>query len=226
VSFTVKKTIEKVKLALRKTLHIGTKNFLIPSVDALVADKPEFLPCWILVKGFYGALFDIKQEEISDFVSFIRENKQFFTKEVLEDKSFQDGFVITFEEYIKQRKQEKRKIIQSIFLGFAEQSSKEDFELERMYDLLNKVSGFHIHLIGRIAKLRQVKIRSNERYAVEKDYDHLKYLEYLGILNCERKSYVETSVEPGEESADSEFYENETFTLSVFGEDFVSFLVE
>jgi len=214
------------KKALPRSVNIGTKNFIIPAIDMLVAIKPEFIPCWILVKGFYGALFDIKQEEINNFVSFIRENNEIFTREILKTKDFRDGFVITFEEYLKQRNENKRKIIQNIFLGFTKNNVKECFELERMYDLLNKISEYQMSLINKVKKEKQIIIKSNMRDVTKNNYEYLKYLEYLGILSCEKKGYVETDVSYEDEEADSNFYETEKFSLSVFGENFVKFILK
>jgi len=222
----MKKTIKHFKNVSLKGIEIGTKNFIVPAIDMLVAQRPEFIPCWILVKGFYGALFDIKQEEINDFVSFIRENNEIFTREILKTKGFRDGFVITFEEYLKQRNKNKRKIIQNIFLGFAKNSAKECFELERMYDLLNKISEYQMNLMNKVKKEKQITIKSNLRDAIENDYEYLKYLEYLGILSCKKKSYVETNVSYEDEEADSDFYETEKFSLSMFGEAFIKFILK
>lgn len=222
----------KLPKAIKTGVKICTKNFIIPAVDKLVELRPEFLPSWIIVRGFYGSIFDIQQEKINEFVNYLMNNPEKFSKNIIMTKPFQEGFVITFEEYIKQRNEDKRKIIQEIFFGFTDAKYKKNFELERMYDLLNKISPFQFHVLRRIIKMKQIVIKDYERNVVENDYDDIKYLEYLGIVNSSKKSEIDTNVEverddeSGMDDADatSEIVETETFNLSVFGEDFVKFI--
>jgi len=218
--------IKNLKNAILKIIPIGTKNFIIPAIDTLVITRPEFMPSWILVKGFYGSLFDVKQEEINEFVEFIKENNDIFTQEIVKTKEFRDGFVITFEEYLKQRNENKRKYIQNIFLGFTADDAKDDFELERMYDVLNRISKSQISLMKKIKREGQIEIEIvNGSVDNEDDYENLKYLEYIGILSHTKQSDVDVDVVDTYMQAYSDLYEIETFKLSSFGKKFVRFIL-
>lgn len=221
-------SIVSIKKSVSIGVQIGTKNFIIPAIDALVANQPEFMPAWILAKGFYGSLFDAKQEEINEFVLYIENNIDVFTKTVVNTKDFRDGFIITFEQYIKQRNEEKRRIIQSIFLGFTKTNHKKNFELERFFDLLNKMSDFQFHVLREVELKTYITIESNEREDDDSDYADLKYLEYLGVLYCDKESTIDSDIsnvtEDGYGDVDSTLTERETFYLSVFGDDFVRFI--
>lgn len=222
------KSIASLKKGISTGANIGTKNFIIPAIDILVASHPEFIPAWILAKGFYGSLFDAKQDEINEFVSFIANNSSVFVEEIVNTKDFRDGFIVVFEEYIKQRNEEKRKIIQSIFLGFTLSDDKKNFELERFFDLLNKISSFQFVLIKNIKLEKQRVINSNEQDAMEFEYPNLKYLEYLGILHCEKESTIESTIsditENGDGDVDSELFEKQIFYLSELGNNFIVFI--
>jgi hypothetical protein len=131
---------ESVKKGIKQGIQVGTENFGIPVIDLLIKTSPEWLPAWLIVRGFFGVFFSLQQEKINEFVQFIRDNPEAFTKKILATKEFQEGFLITFEQYLKQRGEKKRKIIQRIFLGFTITKDKENFELERMYTALNSLS--------------------------------------------------------------------------------------
>lgn len=201
---------------------MGIKNFIIPAVDILVAERPEFIPAWILAKGFFGFSFDIQQDKINEFVRYIKENPSIFTKEIVDTKDFREGFVITFESYIKQRNDEKRKIVQEIFLGFTRSTNKVDFELERMYDLLDKISISDFKILKALEEKQ--KVFDNNNRTENYEYERIKYLEYLGLVSCEKEQEVE--VETEYESSDASFIEREIFSISYFGYNFIKFLKE
>lgn len=211
---------------LKETKKIVIKNFLLPTINTFVTQYPEFIPHWLLVQGFFGSLFDLQQERINIFIEYIKKNKETFTKEVVENLDFKDGFVITFQEYIKQRNENKRKIMQEIFLGFTKFKNKPNFQLERMYDILNKLSDYHIYLIKRLEKEDTIVIKGAEREASA--YEDLKYLEYMGIVTSENEKRVTTDIDQGhadsEIEADSDIEEKDIFYFSVFGIGFVEFI--
>jgi hypothetical protein len=67
-----------------------------------------------------------------------------------------------------------------------------------------------------------IKISDEQREIVEFDYDYIKHLEYLGLVNSENKKDV--SVETDDDEYDVDFKEHDIFRLSVFGEDFIKFV--
>ena len=63
--------IINMKIA-KGTKNIVAKNFIIPSVAYFVAKYPEFMPTWLLVQGFFGSLFELRQEKINEFVEYLK----------------------------------------------------------------------------------------------------------------------------------------------------------
>jgi len=204
---------------------IGIKNFIIPAIDVLVAQRPEFIPAWILARGFFGSIFDIQQDKINEFVDYIKNNPSIFIKEIVSTEEFQEGFLITFEEYLKQRTENKRKIIQEIFSEFTQSENKINFELERMYDVLNKLMPSNFKLLMEMGNGLK-KTFSNHRRIESNAYEEIKYLEYLGLVNCKKEQDVEVGIAEEDESPDAYFTEEELFSISTFGYNFVKFLKE
>lgn len=225
-----------------KGAKAGTKNFVLPAIDTLIVQRPDLIPVWIMIKGYFGTLLDLQQERVNEFVEYIRNNEKVFAKEIVNTKDFRDGFVITFGEYVKQRNEEKRKVMQQIFLGFTGTKDKVNFELERMYDLLNKLSHFHLHLLKKIDDKEWLRVDADKRDIVEYDYSELKYLEYLGLVVAENKkdisveestrTYIDKQLNKlgsnGHKESimdyDIDLDESDTFTLSLFGEEFIKFV--
>jgi len=242
----MKSIFNRIKRIFISSTTIGTKNFIVPAINILVASRPEFLPHWLLISGYFGTLLDLQQEKVNEFVNYIQNNSSIFTKEMVNSLEFKEGFVITFESYLKQRNKQKRKYIQNIFIGFTESEVKEDFELERMYDLLNKISKYQISTLKRIYNKIDISINEKERLAVESDYDDIKYLQSLGLLSVEKKQRIEVDTTTEElpnidnkssilgsrkkedyvSDVEAELKETETFSLSIFGEDFVGFILD
>lgn len=175
--------MNQIGKAVKTGNQIVVKNFAIPAVDALVLIHPEWLPVWFLTRGFFGTLFDLQQEKINEFAEFIQNNSEVFTREVLGTKEFQEGFVITFENYLKQRGERKRRIIQRIFFGFTASKDKENFELERMYDVLSSISLEGVEFLKVMKKeiiplIEQEAMRGSEHMMKNKESSRGKNKEY------------------------------------------------
>jgi hypothetical protein len=136
-----------IKEGISAGLQTGITSFGIPAIDILVSSKPEWQVPWFCIKGFLGATFNFQQVKISWFVDFLKEHPETFTKTILSDPKFQEGFVTTYTNYILQRNEEKLEIIKSIFLDFTTSQNKQDYELERYYDTVNRISIQAIELL-------------------------------------------------------------------------------
>lgn len=128
--------------------QLAVNNFSLPAVDFFVATNPDWAIPWLLVKGFFGLLFGFQQEKINWFVQYLEENKGEFSQELLATKEFQEGFVITFENYVRQRGEARRKLIEQIFLDFSKSVNKDEFELERMYRTSELISLGSVRFLG------------------------------------------------------------------------------
>ncbi len=123
--------------AQSKSVLLG---FFTPTITALVALHPEWLPCWLAVSGFWGSLFFFKQEEINDLVEFISNNPEAFAKEIVETDEFRGGFVVHLEAFLKERIKRKRTVLLKILKGFACEKDKESFQLERLNNVTSEIS--------------------------------------------------------------------------------------
>jgi len=139
---------DEAKKGIKSGIQSGVKNFAFPAIDLLVAAKPEWAISWMVAKGFFGVLFDYQQEKINWFVEYLNKNKGVFVNDILKTDEFQEGFVITFENYIKQRGEKRRKIIEQIFLDFTREVDKDSFELERLYRTTELISLDLIKFLG------------------------------------------------------------------------------
>lgn len=102
---------------------------------------------WGLSKVYYIAGMELRQERALEFVEMIRDNPDIFIKDILENQNFQDGFVYFFEKYIRERNEEKRQILKSIFLEFSETKNKVTYPLERMVHVTAQLGGKDIRVL-------------------------------------------------------------------------------
>ncbi|MDP2683735.1 MAG: hypothetical protein Q8P20_01635 [bacterium] len=184
--------------------------------DAVISSFPGVNIAWGAIKG---GVAKVREKKAEEFILFLQNNTEIID---FNNEQFVDGLGLTFEQYLRQRDEQKRKIIQQIFLGFSNSKYMRNFELERMYDVLNKISFSHVHLLEKLKKNKFIRIDADQREIVEFDYDDIKYLEYLGLVNSDNKKEVE--VETDQEEYDVDFREHDIFRLSVFGEDFIEFV--
>ena len=109
------------------------KDSAMVVADSIVSSIPGLNIPWNLSKSLYGAGMELRQKRALEWVEMARDNPSVFAEEILRNEQFQDGFVFAFERYIRERSEEKRKIMEKAFLGFAENKDKEKFELEKIY---------------------------------------------------------------------------------------------
>ena len=86
--------------------------------------------------GLFGLYMAYNQEEINEVVEFIKEHPREFREDIVQSKEFEKGFLLFFEQYLKQRVEEKKRILKNIILGYALSDNKKDYELERLNDCL------------------------------------------------------------------------------------------
>lgn len=91
----------------------------------------------IALRGFYMA---IKQEEVNMFVEDMIKHPEIYREEIVSSKEFGDGFVLSFENYLRARTEEKRRYIRNVLMGFAKSTNKKDFQMERLQDTILKIS--------------------------------------------------------------------------------------
>lgn len=147
------KDLENMKDLKEQSLASFNK-ILAPSLLALLTTMPEIQMPLILAYWFFWVVMQYKQDDVNNFVKIIQDNPWIFTKDIIETKEFQNGFVIILEQYIKERNKTKKEIIKNIFLWFTKLSEKEKekFELEKLLDITSKITNDEIIEIRKIYK--------------------------------------------------------------------------
>lgn len=136
----------------------------------------------------YGAGLKLRQQRALEWVEMVRDNPSFFTELILRNEDFQDGFVYALERYIREKNEEKRKYMRSIFLGFVGSDTQNNFELERMYHVLSILS--HDDLVV----LRDVDVNKPDFYQIyeqtKEKNENIYNLVNAGILMSDYQSRI------------------------------------
>lgn len=188
--------------------------------DAAMSSFPGIAIVWGAIKGGVASL---KEERANEFILFIQNN---ILLENFRDEKFIDGLAITFENYLRQRVEFKRSVIKSVFLGFVNSNEKDNFELERYYDILNKINKKQVEIL-KLASKKDVVLAKldllNEDY--HNDYFDFKYLEFLGILSSysdrEVREFSEESIFSG-----AKLCGEEKTCFTEFGLEFIKYVTQ
>ncbi|HWQ59758.1 MAG TPA: hypothetical protein VN420_01265 [Candidatus Fimivivens sp.] len=179
------------KLSAKGTVSAGF-TVLIQRFEAILGPLLIQYPYWELAFhqaiGLYGYYMALKQERVNEYVEFIRDHPDAFRKQIVESEEFRDGFVIAFEDYLKLRSEEKRRLAKRVFLGFTVSENKEGFELERLDDVLSKISlpaiSFLSFIKQEIFPLKESMIRTEMKGQNLADSDE----EWWFALNWKRRA--------------------------------------
>ncbi|MDD2823231.1 MAG: hypothetical protein PHQ59_04075 [Candidatus Daviesbacteria bacterium] len=136
---------------------------------------------WGLCKALFGSAMRLRENKALEWVEMVKDNPDIFTKEVLEDEKFQDGFVFAFEKYLIERNEEKRMYMRNIFLGFSKTEDKNTFPLEKLTHTLSQLSVEDVLTLKDvdISKIdRNYQIYGNEEYRLANIYNLIN----LGLL--------------------------------------------
>jgi len=183
--------------------------------DATVSLFPGINIIW---SAFKGGVSNIRTKRLEEFIYYIYD---IVNLNSLNNESFVDGLAITFESFLKQRSEHKRTIIKNIFLGFNKSDCKEEFELERMYDVLNRINKTQLDLFIGLKDVDK-KISWQQRKGIKDydyNYDEYKYLEFLGLVSISQNRSIEVIYD------DSFFLEEEIAFVNDFGNNFIEFVL-
>ncbi len=123
------------------------KDSALAIADQIVSNIPALNIAWGLSRAFLGASLKLRQQRALEWVEMVRDNPSVFSKQVISDESFQDGFVVAIEKYLIERNEEKRRIFRNIFLGFVKADNKIIFPLEKFIHTLSQLSEGDIEVI-------------------------------------------------------------------------------
>ncbi|MEJ0053286.1 MAG: hypothetical protein WDN10_00965 [bacterium] len=116
------------------------KDSALVIADQIASALPGLNIAWGLSKALYGAGLKLREQRALEWIEMVRDNPSAFTETIMQDAKFQDGFVYALERYIREKNDNKRKAMRSVFLGFALSPNQDTFELERMYHVLGILS--------------------------------------------------------------------------------------
>jgi len=130
-------------MKIPKEWKIAVKNYL-PVCGAMVSSfinlNPSLAYAMYSAIGLYGVYMDANQEELNNFLVFIKDHPDVFVEEAISTNDFKKGFVITLGEFLKMRSEHKRETVKRVFLGFTSSKNKENFQLEKLYSVLSSIS--------------------------------------------------------------------------------------
>jgi|GEM_PF-1256330 len=125
---------------VKKSAIVVIDNLVTQLDYSLNQGAPLFGVTWGICKGVFSSVIELRQDRAIELIKTVVDNTNPFSKKVLSDVHFQDGFVYIFEKYIRERSEYKRVLIKNVLFGFASFDRKEDFNLERILVTLQQVS--------------------------------------------------------------------------------------
>ena len=174
---------------------IITTDAALAVADELVSRIPLLGLAWDLSKALYGAGMKLRQDRALEWVEMVVDNPSYFTKEILSDPIFQDGFALALEKYLTERSEENRKYFRNVFLGYTKASDKELFPMEKYLHTLSQLSAEDI------AVLRDVDLgRGDKNYQIygdsEKNLSNIYNLINAGIIHNDASSRMGPQTAP------------------------------
>lgn len=123
------------------------KNILVPILDELVNSIPDpsvrlqVKGVWATLKFSYLLYADVLPNESAKFMKKIKKNINNIQGELMKSSEFQQSLLLTFETLLRTREEEKRKVIETVFLcGFIASLDRQKFYLERFYRVAQEIS--------------------------------------------------------------------------------------
>jgi hypothetical protein len=150
----------------------GMMPFIQRVIDPFLTTNPYWGLAIYAVIGLYGVYLALRQDELNELIIFIQKHPEEFREEIVKSEEFRKGFIQFFDTYVKERLDNKRKILREILLSFAKVENKEEYELERLQDTVLRISPEAIELLAFIKKEILPKLRKN----VESEILVMKYL--------------------------------------------------
>lgn len=152
---------------LKTQTQAFTDKMLMPVFTWVIIPFLEISPIFqasvLSAYGMFGVYMQYNQEKLNDFIKILKDNPWVFAEEIVETEEFKDWFLIIMESYLKERSEQKRKIIKDIFIWFTNVSKeeKEEFELERILDILSRIT---------VSELDFLKHLVDDLYPLQKKY--------------------------------------------------------
>lgn len=151
----------------------GYLPYLSSVLDPFLQQHPIWQGIFYSAIGLFGVYMAYNQEEVNEITKFIEEHPQEFREEIVRSKEFKKGFLLFTEQYLKQRIEEKKKILQDIILGYTLVYNKTNYELERLNDCLVRMTVPTLNFLI-FMKKSIIPVLENE---INKELDQKQYQE-------------------------------------------------
>src|SRR5579859_556631 len=113
----MKKPAKKKLSDLMTGTGIAVQNalpYLSASLDPFLQLRPYWQLAFYSSIGLYGIYMILNQEDVNDIVRFINEHPHEFREEMVQSAEFSKGFLLFYEQYLKQRREKKKKVLKNI----------------------------------------------------------------------------------------------------------------
>lgn len=140
----MKKDKEKLQ---KRSVKVKLKHYIeaiIPVLSYSLQPLFDVQPYWGLV--FYNAIsiiglqMSLNKNDMEEIVTFIQDNPNVFSKEIVTSDEFKRAFVGYLETYLKLRLTKKKKILNKILVGYSIAENPSEFYLESFEACLLRIS--------------------------------------------------------------------------------------
>lgn len=164
-----------------------TKDTIALLVAATAVSIPAIAPLLALAQAMLGVGISLRVDRFKELLAYIGKNIGVFSEEVLNDQSFQDGFVYLLEQYLRERNEKRRQYMRGLLLGFARYPTKESFPLEKFVHTLSQLNYEDVDtLIAANLKTYTPEFRLDGSFQVygnsRMSIDSITSLMHLGLL--------------------------------------------
>ena len=123
---------------MKKELKQVSKEVVVPSVVAALSLTYPLLTVPItFAAGFLSLIISLNKNDSEEFLSFVSQNRDLISNELLETENFKKVFTLTFERYLKERADYRKDYIRSIFISTIKRDCDPEFELERFFFIIS-----------------------------------------------------------------------------------------
>ncbi len=154
---------------------LATADAIIESFQSI-----EIVLAWGFCKSLFGANLKLREQRALEWVEYIRDNPSIFTKKIMAEEAFQDGFIYLFEQYIRERNEKKRKYIKNIFIEFTKNEDKDNNPIERLIHVISQLIPQDIEV------LKKLDVNRKSTYQIYgntvRNVTSIYHLIHLGIL--------------------------------------------
>ena len=180
--------------------------------DQIVSAIPALNIAWRLSKALHGAGMKLRQEKALEWVEMVQVYPEIFTKQLLEQPDFQDGFVFALEKYLSERNTGKRIFLRNIFLGYSQAADRDGFPMEKLIHTLSQLGEVDILVLKDVDVSRQDK--NYQIYGdTDKNLTNIYNLITAGVLHNDPSPRIGPIAGP-------------FIWVSDFGKEFIKYLIQ